>query len=183
MGMRTLLHRPIGRFLAGFFITAFCLQNRTLVKQVHAALRHIKPGTTILLPEDAVGPWGGGAQHLWRHIHKEAARQGVTIALGTYSPTNHANRYLDAIHLIGARHGTVGARQPIPMAEWRPFDPDNSTRATWTHLGPSLSFGRDRPAAILICYEQLLVWPLAESFLSSIKPTVIVAPGNHWWVP
>jgi hypothetical protein len=32
---------------------------------------------------------------------------------------------------------------------------------------------------VLICYEQLLLWPVLQSMLHS--PTAIVAPGNGWW--
>ncbi|MNY70684.1 Carbon-nitrogen hydrolase [compost metagenome] len=33
--------------------------------------------------------------------------------------------------------------------------------------------------APLICYEQLLLWPMLQSMLYS--PAVIVATGNGWW--
>ncbi|BAP81946.1 conjugal transfer protein TraB (plasmid) [Bradyrhizobium diazoefficiens] len=33
--------------------------------------------------------------------------------------------------------------------------------------------------APLICYEQLLVWPVLQSMLHS--PDVLVAIGNDWW--
>ncbi len=33
--------------------------------------------------------------------------------------------------------------------------------------------------APLICYEQLLVWPVLQSILNS--PDIIVATGNGWW--
>jgi K+/H+ antiporter YhaU regulatory subunit KhtT len=31
----------------------------------------------------------------------------------------------------------------------------------------------------LICYEQLIVWPVLQSMLE--KPDIIVAVGNGWW--
>jgi hypothetical protein len=33
--------------------------------------------------------------------------------------------------------------------------------------------------APLICYEQLIVWPVLQSMLHS--PAIIVATGNGWW--
>ncbi len=33
--------------------------------------------------------------------------------------------------------------------------------------------------APLICYEQLIVWPVLQSMLHS--PDIIVATGNGWW--
>ena len=32
---------------------------------------------------------------------------------------------------------------------------------------------------MLICYEQLLIWPILQSALH--KPDVIIAIGNGWW--
>jgi len=34
-------------------------------------------------------------------------------------------------------------------------------------------------AAILICYEQLLVWPVATSFLQ--HPTLLLGTANDYW--
>jgi apolipoprotein N-acyltransferase len=36
-----------------------------------------------------------------------------------------------------------------------------------------------RKLAPLICYEQLVVWPVLQSMLHD--PDVIVAVGNGWW--
>jgi hypothetical protein len=33
--------------------------------------------------------------------------------------------------------------------------------------------------AVLICYEQLLVWPVLQSM--SGAPDIVVAIGNGWW--
>ena len=38
----------------------------------------------------------------------------------------------------------------------------------------------DQRAAILICYEQLLTWPILASTLE--RPTVLVAVANDYWV-
>jgi hypothetical protein len=34
-------------------------------------------------------------------------------------------------------------------------------------------------AAVLVCYEQVIVWPLLFSMAN--RPTVIVAIANNWW--
>ena len=43
---------------------------------------------------------------------------------------------------------------------------------------PVVEVGTTRIAP-LICYEQLLLWPVLQSTLQS--PDVIVATGNGWW--
>lgn len=32
-----------------------------------------------------------------------------------------------------------------------------------------------------MCYEQLLIWPVAWSFLSSTPPTLMIGVSNHGW--
>ena len=85
----------------------------------------------------------------------------------------------DALLLMGRHAGLVTARQPMPLTEWRPL-PDSGTRAHWMRLGPTPAFGP--PVAVLICYEQLLVWPVAEAFLGSTRPQVLIGVSDHWWV-
>ncbi|MCK5747491.1 MAG: conjugal transfer protein TraB, partial [Oricola sp.] len=67
-------------------------------------------------------------------------------------------------------------RMPVPVAMWRP----------WASGGASAQFfanptGRFAGTSIapLICYEQLIVWPILQSVL--LGPDVIVATGNGWW--
>lgn len=67
-------------------------------------------------------------------------------------------------------------RMPVPGAMWRP----------WTVGGASAGFFKDPVMEIngtriapLICYEQLIVWPLLQSMLPS--PDMIVAITNGWW--
>lgn len=38
---------------------------------------------------------------------------------------------------------------------------------------------RGTSIATLICYEQLLVWPILQSAMSG--PDLFVAPANGWW--
>ena len=65
---------------------------------------------------------------------------------------------------------------PVPVSMWRP----------WASGGASAQFfgnptGRFAGTSIapLICYEQLIVWPILQSVL--LGPDVIVATGNGWW--
>jgi hypothetical protein len=43
---------------------------------------------------------------------------------------------------------------------------------------PVVAIGASR-AAPLICYEQLIVWPILQSMLHD--PDLVVAVGNGWW--
>lgn len=47
-------------------------------------------------------------------------------------------------------------------------------------IGPSILQIANQKAAILICYEQLLVWPVLASIME--HPSVLVAVANDYWV-
>jgi apolipoprotein N-acyltransferase len=46
-------------------------------------------------------------------------------------------------------------------------------------FGASVTGIGGRRVAPLVCYEQLLVWPILQSMAQ--KPDLIVAIGNGWW--
>jgi apolipoprotein N-acyltransferase len=79
--------------------------------------------------------------------------------------------------IIRGREQTVfEQRVPVPIGMWRPFDHTGVP----LHLnGASVLPVAGERAAVLICYEQLLTWPIVTSMLH--HPTVIVAVANDHW--
>lgn len=81
----------------------------------------------------------------------------------------------------GQAQELYGKRIPIPVSMWQPW-------LAWTGRGggakasffgnPVVASAR-RQLSPLICYEQLLVWPVLQSMIYS--PAVLVAIGNDWW--
>jgi hypothetical protein len=61
---------------------------------------------------------------------------------------------------------------------WRPFieGPGVPLRLK----GPGTMIIAGERVAFLICYEQLLVWPILQSALE--RPTLIVGMANQYWV-
>lgn len=147
---------------------------KALVKQQIHALPH---GSVILTPEDIAGPWTSLSGVLWYQTDRLAAANGDTVLLGVQAPTSQG-RYLDALVMLGAQQGQVVAHQPIPIGEWRPFM-GNDYRADWGHPGPT--FVGKTPVALLVCYEQMLIWPAVWAWLDGRAPEVILAPANHGW--
>ena len=72
-------------------------------------------------------------------------------------------------------------RVPVPVAMWQPWQPwlglTGGARAT-LFGAPVVGVAGQRTAP-LICYEQLLVWPILQSALH--HPDAIVAIANGWW--
>ncbi|WP_404406875.1 conjugal transfer protein TraB [Pelagibacterium halotolerans] len=67
-------------------------------------------------------------------------------------------------------------RMPVPVSMWQPW----STGGAHAHFfaNPVYEFA-GLTVAPLICYEQLIVWPVIQSMVFS--PDVLVATGNAWW--
>jgi predicted amidohydrolase len=79
--------------------------------------------------------------------------------------------------VVGAESATFYQRIPVPVGMWQPFD-RTSVPLRLTAPGV-LSIDRQR-AAVLICYEQMLTFPILTAMLQ--HPTVIIGISNTFWV-
>jgi hypothetical protein len=59
---------------------------------------------------------------------------------------------------------------------WKPLSGDG---VPLNLLGPGTISVQGQRAAVLLCYEQLLVWPFLSSMLE--HPTVLVTAANDYW--
>jgi hypothetical protein len=84
--------------------------------------------------------------------------------------------YFNAVLVRGADLNTFRQRIPVPIAMWNPF---SGYGAPMNVLGPGVLPVRGERAAILICYEELLVWPVLSSMAQ--RPTIMVAIANDYW--
>jgi hypothetical protein len=79
--------------------------------------------------------------------------------------------------IVGAESGTFYQRVPVPLGMWRPSSPISVP----LRLGaPGVVALDHQRAAVLICYEQLLTFPILASMRQ--HPTVIVGISNTFWV-
>lgn len=91
--------------------------------------------------------------------------------------TAAAASYKNELLIRGAETREFSQRVPVPLGMWRPF----------THSGVPVNLSGSgtitiagRLVAPIICYEQLIAWPVLTSFLE--RPTMIVAVSNNVWV-
>jgi hypothetical protein len=68
-------------------------------------------------------------------------------------------------------------RIPVPGGMWNPFQPQDGVALNL--LGPGTVDVGGQRVAILICYEQLLTWPMLRS--AAEKPTILIAMSNESW--
>ncbi|RWJ58462.1 MAG: conjugal transfer protein TraB [Mesorhizobium sp.] len=151
-------------------------RHRDLIATVMHTAQHV--GGIVVLPESALGFWTPTVEHLWRDALRGS---DVTVIAGAavVDPQGYDNVLVEIFaHGAGVLYRE---RMPVPVSMWQPWrrliGQGGDARA---HLfaNPVVELG-GRRIAPLICYEQLVVWPVLQSMLH--RPEVIVAVGNGWW--
>lgn len=92
------------------------------------------------------------------------------------SRSDDAAAYRNVLVVRGQENTMFDQRIPVPISMWRPFT-IGGVQLHWT--GPAILPVEGQRVAVLICYEQLLTWPILTSLIG--KPTVIVAVANDYW--
>lgn len=127
----------------------------------------------VVLPESALGVWTATTERLWT---RELAGLDVTVNGGAIviDQTGYDNVMVE---ISGAGAEVIyRERMPVPVSMWQP----------WTTGGANAHFFANPVVDFagvsilpLICYEQLIIWPVLQSML--FNPEVMVATGNGWW--
>ena len=79
--------------------------------------------------------------------------------------------------VVGAESATFYQRVPVPVGMWQPF---SRISVPLRLNAPGVLAIDHQRAAVLICYEQMLTFPILASMLQ--HPTVIVGISNTFWV-
>jgi hypothetical protein len=151
-------------------------RQRDLIATVHDAAGD--GADFVVLPESALGFWTPTVERLWMGAFSD---RDVTVIAGAavVDPGGYDN-VLVAIDRHGARI-LYRERMPVPGAMWQPWrswlGTSSGARAHF-FANPIVEIGGQHVAP-LICYEQLIVWPILQSMLHD--PDVVVAVGNGWW--
>jgi apolipoprotein N-acyltransferase len=165
VGKMTRIHRPR---------KADDLADFAIEEQLQRAAQSSR-ARVLVFPECAVRRWTDATDAFWAPTVSHA---GKTLLIGGGEPIPGAARYYNAVIVVGDHGGpSFHQRIPVPGGMWNPFQPNRGVALNL--LGPgTVSVGGQR-AAILICYEQLLTWPMLRSAIE--RPTVLVAISNESW--
>lgn len=151
-------------------------RHRDLIATVRGA---VSDGIrTIVLPESALGFWTPTVERVW--VGGLSSSNATIIAGAVVINDGGYDNVLVAISRDGGQI-LYRERMPVPGSMWQPWRSwlggSGGARA---HLfaNPVVEIGSNRIAP-LICYEQLIVWPVLQSMLGD--PDIIVAVGNGWW--
>lgn len=146
-------------------------QQRETIRLVRLAAK--QGAKVVVLPEGALGIWTTTTERLWR---RELAASDVIVLGGAtvVTPGGYDNV------MVGITPSTADAlytqRMPVPVSMWQPWTQGGARAGYFAQ--PVIEIAGMRVAP-LICYEQLLVWPVLQSFLQA--PDALVAIGNGWW--
>ncbi|MDQ0563772.1 hypothetical protein QO004_005588 [Rhizobium mesoamericanum] len=156
--------------------TSDLVRHRDLVATARATARG--PGDIVVLPESTLGFWTVTVQRFWQ---RELSGTGLIIVAGA-AVVDDAG-YDNVVVIISESKSSVVYRErmPVPGSMWQPWqDLIGGRGAARAHFfaNPVVDLGGTLVAP-LICYEQLIVWPVLQSMLHD--PDLIVAIGNGWW--
>lgn len=138
----------------------------------------IEGSAVVLLPEGAAGIWTPTTERLW--LAALADTNVIVIAGAVIVTAEGYDNVMLEVSGAGARV-LYRQRMPVPVSMWQPWQAiTGEGGGTQAHFfdNPVVDFAGQRIAP-LICYEQLLIWPILQSAFYS--PDVIFATGNGWW--
>jgi apolipoprotein N-acyltransferase len=137
----------------------------------------------LVFPEHVVTHWTEATEEFWHESLDSLAARRATLIIGAGLPRpsrpspTAGQAYYNAVIARGKDTTTVYyQRIPVPIAMWKPF---SSGGVPLNLFRPGTIIVENQRAAVLICYEELLVWP----FLSSAgeNPTILITTANDYW--
>jgi apolipoprotein N-acyltransferase len=129
----------------------------------------------LIFPEGAVRRWTDATEAFWTAA---IAGSGKTLLIGAVEPLAGSRLYNNSIVIIGEHpRAAVHQRIPVPGGMWNPLRSERSFALNLLGAG-TVDLSGQR-AATLICYEQLLLWPMLRSAVE--RPTLLIAVSNEAW--
>jgi apolipoprotein N-acyltransferase len=137
----------------------------------------------LVFPEHVVTQWTEATEAFWHKTLDNMAARHTTLIIGAGLPrarrssVTAGHGYYNAV-IARSQDATTVYRQriPVPIAMWKPFSADGVPLNLFGHGTITV---QNRRVAILICYEQLLVWPFLSS--AAENPTILITAANDYW--
>jgi apolipoprotein N-acyltransferase len=133
----------------------------------------------IVFPETIAGRLNDAGFELWRNEFGRLFEDDAAVIFGGEIPAPDGKKYDNALVMLHRGNFSVlSQRIPVPYSMYRgPF----------SEIGANLHFFGDgilelpdtRKAAVVICYETVLTWPILLSMAHG--PDMIIVAANLWW--
>jgi len=132
----------------------------------------------IIFPENIALDWLPGTQFQWQDLNQQAQQKGSTIVLGAQQDLKDGSSN-NVLIVLGQGHDSIyPARQPMPIGLWQPWK-SKTDNHHWNLPGKFVLQGQE--TGYLICYEQIVPWPILSLFLQAPHPLVIISAANQWF--
>jgi hypothetical protein len=139
------------------------------------ALKH--PDSVVLFPETVVPAWSRMTDAHSHDTFRSLEQQHTTLLLGTTVPVPATQGSRNILLTRGfGPHFAYVQRIPVPVAMWHFGGRDGFP--LMLRYPPTVRV-LNQHAAVLMCYEQLLVWPALQSLARD--PDMLLAPSNDYW--
>ncbi|TCV67412.1 conjugal transfer protein TraB [Neorhizobium sp. S3-V5DH] len=154
------------------------LYHRDLIATMRRKIAAHPGARVVVLPESALGFWTPTVARVWQE-----GLRGSSLTVIAGAAVIDPQGYDNVMVALSAAAAKVlyRERMPVPGSMWQPW-------LQWTGQGGGARADFFGNAVVevegirivpLICYEQLILWPVLQSMLHS--PQVLVAVGNGWW--
>jgi hypothetical protein len=150
-------------------------QQETIAMVRKAAGQGVK---VAVLPESGLGLWTPTTERLWTDALSDLS---VTV-IGGAAAIQKSGYDTVMVEILGSGARILyRERMPVPVSMWQPWrvlTEDGGGANAYIFDNPVMQVAGYR-AAPLICYEQLIVWPVLQSM--AMNADIIVAIANGWW--
>jgi hypothetical protein len=137
----------------------------------------------VIFPEMVAGKWTDVEEDMWRDVDAFAKANNSAVLIGAQRVIS-GRQYDNALVVLGDQRliskNLIKSRISMPFSNWNPFSQWSATLNISPENNGVLVINKE-PAAVLICYEQMLVWPILQSMTNSQKPELIITVSNLWW--
>lgn len=146
-------------------------------RSADAARNDIEAGVKLLVtPEATVDKWDQWSEAVWRHAKAAATDKNSMVLLGVYRemPEGWKNGLLDL-----ATGEFYGASVSLPLTMWHPWNNKEHFPLDLAQLPRTIKTPVGE-AAYLVCFEEVLVWPLAAKAIFG-NPSLLISSANQWF--
>lgn len=128
--------------------------------------------------EGATDSWGAMSQAFWKKPTEVATAQDSTALLGLYRKNPDGPDWQSGL-LDLATGQFYPAAVPMPLSMWHPWRRDQHMPMDFGVLTQQITTKVGR-AAYVMCYEEMLLWPLAFK-MAGVRPDFIISAANMWF--
>lgn len=126
---------------------------------------------------EAAGGWWDVNEAFLSAADDEMKIQKRSALIGAHRVVN--GLYVNVVESIGTESGVEwNSRMVVPLSMWRPWASQGEKWAVdWTGSGVKRFQGKK--VGVLICYDQVIVWPAILTIIDN--PDVLIGVSNGWW--